>query len=79
MQDGTKPNFIIRFLGALPIVGYTLRCFREERVEAIAWLGLDFVLAATLAIILWGYPALITLLLCMVVMAGALILSTTIG
>ncbi|HML27410.1 MAG TPA: hypothetical protein PKE16_00955 [Hyphomicrobium sp.] len=50
---------------------------REERFEALAWLGLDFVLAIALALILWGYHALITLALGLAAVVGALVLSAT--
>jgi hypothetical protein len=77
MTDKTNPNLVLRLLGAIPIIGYTIRCLREERFEALAWLGLDFVLAIALALILWGYHALITLELGLAAVVGALVLSAT--
>lgn len=74
-----KPFFVFRLLRALPIVGYVLRCFEEERVTELLWIAVVFLQIVILSLLVFGWSALITLALTMTATAGLIILSATVG
>ena len=67
------------FLFSIPVVGYVLRCFAEERLNEIALLILNFIMAGAVIVLLLGYPGLITLALVLAGLAGVLVIATTRG
>ncbi len=70
---------MVRALLAVPVLGHVMRCFAEERVTELLWLAFTGALAAALALIVFGWPALITLALSLTALAGLIILSATFG
>lgn len=79
MSDDSRPSFIERALRAIPVIGYAARCVEEERVKELLILVGVVLLAAVLAVVTWGYPALITIALTLVALAGAIVIGTTMG
>ncbi|NOT72581.1 MAG: hypothetical protein HOP09_18960 [Hyphomicrobium sp.] len=79
MTENSKPSIIERVLRAIPIIGYAAKCVEEERVgELFALVGV-LLLAAALSILIWGYAALITIALTMVVLVGTVVIGITRG
>lgn len=68
-----------RFLASLPIIGYAMRCLVEERHREIVVLLINLLMAGVLAVLIWGYPALITIALSGAAFAAVFIFLATLG
>lgn len=71
------PSLFLRALMAVPVLGYAIRCFAEERVNELLWLAFAGFLAVAVAVLTFGWPAFIVLILSLTALAGLVILSAT--
>jgi len=74
-----QPSFAAKLLKRIPVVGYAIRCLENEQHGQIALLAGNIFMAALLAVLIWGYPAFITIVLSVVAVTSALILLATRG
>jgi len=65
-------------LSRLPVVGYALRCAREDRPLELGLLILNFVLLASLVTLAFGYPGFITMVLAFTAAIAVIILIGTV-
>jgi hypothetical protein len=72
MTTDRRPSPLLRVLYAVPILGWMLRDAVEGESDAPVWAVMNVVGLVALAVIVWGYPALIVAAL----IATALILGT---
>lgn len=70
---------LCRITRAIPILAYAIRCLEEERFEELATLGIVLMMAAVLAVLIWGFAALIVIMKLAAAITGLLILSATRG
>ena len=67
-----------RFLRAVPVVGYAMRCLSEHRYNELSLLGANLLMAAAVGLLAFGYPLLITAVLFAAAFVGIIILSATV-
>ena len=79
MSDNSRPNLAHRILRQVPIIGYAVRCFEEERMGELALLGVNALMLVLLVTLLYGFPGFMTIMLIIVPLAGLLVVSTTLG
>ncbi len=70
---------LCRITRSIPVLAYAMRCLEEERFDELATLGVVVLMAVVLAVLVWGFPALITIMQVSVVITALLILSATRG
>lgn len=72
-----KSSLLLRTLKAVPILGYGLRCFAEERISELLWLVFAAFLAVVLAVVVFGWPAASIAILALTALAALIIMSAT--
>jgi len=68
-----------RFLRAMPVVGYAIRCLEEHRHKELSLLGVNLLMALAVGVLAFGFPFLITAVLSAAALIGLIILSATTG
>ncbi len=63
----------------IPVIGFLARCIEEERTTDLYILIANLLMATTLAVIVFGYPAVILIALVFTLLIGAAVLMSTRG
>jgi len=77
MSSPDEPRFLTRLFLRTPILGYVLRCFREERIKELIWIGVVFFQVVLLAVLVFGLPALGVIGIVLSAIVGGVILFGT--
>jgi hypothetical protein len=76
-ETAAEPAITSPFLRRIPVLGYALRCFDEERAGELGLLLANVVMLAIVLVLLFGLPAFVGLLYtALVIVAGGVFLST---
>lgn len=75
----TLPHLVMRVILAIPILGYAVRCFRDERDGELLVLIGTLAMAGVLAVLLFGLPAFVTILYTLLILVAAFVIATTLG
>lgn len=78
-EKSKSPHLVMRMILAIPVLGYAVRCFREERASELLVLIGTLVMAAVLAVLLFGLPAFVIILYTMLISVAAFVIATTLG
>jgi len=79
MAEFTKPTVFSRFLRAMPVVGYAIRCLEEHRHKELSLLGGNLLMALAVGVLAFGVLFPITAVLSAAALIGLIILSATTG
>ncbi len=79
MADQPRRPLHDRIIRAIPIVGFAARLMEENRPYALVVLLVNVIMAIALAVIFFGFPALITAMLVITGIVFVMLLLTTRG
>jgi hypothetical protein len=68
-----------RLLLALPVIGFTLRMLADDDPRVVLGFLANLLMAAILAVLVWGYPVFIVIALAAAALALATVLALTFG
>ena len=66
-------------ISRLPVIGYVLRLLNEERVGELGFFVLNLALLATVATLIFGWPAFITFMLAVTALALTALVGATLA